>query len=175
MKLLLSAFLIISCFSASQPTFAETPAGGDIDTDIKKLKSQVIELNRDLLALEKDLLFSANTGINVFLSMNDGKLFQLDSVQLKIDDVVVSNYLYTSRGNKALSRGGVQKLYTGNLKPGEHEITAIFTGQGPDKKTVKQEARKTIKKSDKAQFLELKVIDISRKKHAEFLIKTWEL
>ena len=63
--------------------------------------------------------------------MDIGDFFSLDSVQLKIDNKVVSNYLYTRREVEALHRGGVQRLYMGNLKTGEHELVAIFTGKGP--------------------------------------------
>jgi len=146
----------------------------NISADIQSLKNEVLELNRDLFVLEEDLLFSANTQINVFLSMDAGKLFQLDSVQLKIDDTIVSNYLYTDRELKALSRGGVQRLYIGNLTSGEHEITAIFTGQGPSKRTFKRATSKKIEKTNEAQFVELKIIDNLSKEQAEFSMKVWE-
>ena len=68
-----------------------------LDGQVQSLKQEVIELNRDLLVLEEELLFPATTQVAVFLSMDVGKFFQLDSVQLKIDDKVVANYLYTDR------------------------------------------------------------------------------
>ena len=106
-------------------------SGQALDTRIQTLKQEVIELNRDLLALEEELLFPANTQVAVFLSMDVGTLFQLDSVQLKFDNNVVTNYLYTDRELQALYRGGVQRLYLGNLRTGSHELVAIFTGKGP--------------------------------------------
>lgn len=178
MKPILRTILLISFFSTSFFSFAETNSSNqqkNINSEIEDLKEEVLELNRDLLVLEQDLLFSANAQINVFLSMNKGQLFNLDSVQLKVDGSVISNYLYTRRGNKALSRGGIQKLYMGNLAPGEHTISAVFTGQGENNKTVKREASKKINKINKPLFIELQVIDDPRKKQAKFSIKTWEL
>jgi archaellum component FlaF (FlaF/FlaG flagellin family) len=174
-KILLKTILLISFLSAAHFSYAESDSTKkNVNADIESLKNEVLELNRDLFVLEEDLLFSANTQINVFLSMNAGKLFHLDSVQLKIDDTVVSNYLYTERELKALGRGGVQRLYIGNLTSGEHEITAIFTGQGPSKRTFKRATSQKIEKTNEAQFVELKIIDNTSKEQAEFSMKIWE-
>ena len=97
-------------------------------------------LNRDLLVLEEELLFPASTQVALFVSMDVGKLFELDSVQIKLDDKVVANYLYTPREVEALHRGGVQRLYLGNLRAGEHALVAFFTGKGPHERDYKRGA-----------------------------------
>ncbi len=71
----------------------EEPEELTLDGDIEALKKEVLSLNRDLFILEEDLLFPANTQFSVFLSMNAGALFSLDSIQLKIDDKNISNHL----------------------------------------------------------------------------------
>ena len=109
---------------------ASAPAVG-LDGRIQGVKGDVIKLNRDLLVLEEELLFPANTQVALFVSMDVGKLFSLDSVQIKLDDKLIANYLYTPLEVEALHRGGVQRVYLGNLKAGQHEIVAFFTGQGP--------------------------------------------
>ncbi|HEY9050220.1 MAG TPA: AraC family transcriptional regulator, partial [Gammaproteobacteria bacterium] len=128
LKRLTGILLLYICISPA--VFAENEAGNlKITQNIQNLKNEVLELNRDLFVLEEELLFSANTQINVFLSMDAGHLFKLDSVQLKIDDKIVTNYLYTDRELRALQRGGVQRLHIGNMSAGEHEITAILVGE----------------------------------------------
>ena len=107
------------------------PPPASLDNRIQDLKGDVIRLNRDLLVLEEELLFPANTQVALFVSMDVGKLFELDSVQIKLDDKVVTNYLYTPLEVQALHRGGVQRVYLGNLKAGTHEIVAFFTGERP--------------------------------------------
>lgn len=141
---------------------------------VNDLKEQVLELNRDLFILEEELLFPVNTQINVFVSIDAGFLFELDSVQLKIDNKVVSNYLYTEREIKALHRGGVQRLYIGNLVTGEHELTAIFIGKGPSTRDYKRASTIPITKTDDAKFVELKIISNISKEQPEFAIKIWE-
>ncbi len=145
-----------------------------VHQNIQSLKNEVIELNRDLFILEEDLLFSANTQVSVFLSVDSDVLFELDSVQLKLDDTIVSNYLYTEREIKALKRGGVQRLYIGNLTSGEHELTAFFIGKGPSNRDFKRATSKTIEKSDDAKYIELKIVGSSSKEQPDFVVKVWE-
>jgi hypothetical protein len=142
--------------------------------EVSNLKEQVLKLNRDLFILEEDLLFPINTQINVFISIDAGYLFELDSVQLKIDDKVVSNYLYTEREIQALHRGGVQRLYVGNMTTGKHELVAIFIGKGPSDRDYKRASTISITKSDEAQFVELKIKANVSKEQPGFLIKVWE-
>ena len=177
MKTLFKAIFLISLFSATHYSYAGSNAdnsAGNINTDIEALKNEVLELNRDLTILEEDLLFSVNTQINVFLSMDAKKTFHLNSVQLKIDDVIVSNYLYADSEIEALNQGGIQKLHLGNLRSGAHEITAIFTGLGSANRTLKYTVSKRIKKTIKAQFVELKIIGNTSKGSPEFSVNIWE-
>jgi hypothetical protein len=145
-----------------------------LDNQIQDLKQQVLELNRDLFMLEEDLLFPANTQFSVFLSMDAGQLFDLDSVQLKIDDKVVANHLYTEREINALRRGGVQRLYIGNIASGKHELVAFFTGQGPSKRDYRRGTTVTIEKTTDPQYVELKINDNATKEQPEFNVKVWE-
>ncbi len=81
--------------AALTPGAGERAGRGTLDGRIQDAKADVIKLNRDLLVLEEELLFPANTQVALFVSMDVGKMFQLDSVQVKLDDKVVANYLYT--------------------------------------------------------------------------------
>lgn len=156
-------------------TTSEEPVlSPNVYQDIESLKNEVIELNRDLYILEEDLLFSANTQVSVFLSLNADEFFNLDSVQLKLDDKVVSNYLYTEREVKALKKGGVQRVYIGNLTSGEHELTAFFIGKGRNSRDYKRGTSKTFEKSDYAKYIELKIVGNTSKQQPDFQIKVWE-
>lgn len=143
--------------------------------EVEALKKASLELNRDLLILEEELLFPANTQIAVFLSVDVGQYFRLDSVKLKVDSKVVASHLYTDRQNHALTRGGIQRLYVGNVKSGEHELTAIFTGMGPDNREYKRGATMTIDKDDDAKMIEIRVYDANSNMQPEFDFKEWQL
>jgi hypothetical protein len=165
--------------AATPPAAADTPAEAAPDTkgldqEVQGLKKDVVDLNRDLFVLEEELLFPANTQVAVFLSMDVGDFFALDSVQLKIDQKEVINYLYTPREVEALLRGGVHRLYLGNLKVGKHELVAFFSGKGPNDRDYKRGASLTFEKGIGAKYLELKINDRQRKQQPEFEIKDWE-
>ena len=145
-----------------------------LDQDIQGLKKDVVDLNKDLFILEEELLFPANTQVAVFLSVDVGDFFALDAVQLKIDKKEVINYLYTPRERDALLKGGVQRLYLGNLKVGSHELVAFFNGNGPNARAYKRGASLRFEKGVGAKYLELKINDRQRKLEPEFEIKDWE-
>ena len=145
-----------------------------LDTDVQSLKKEVLDLNRDLFLLEEDLLFPANSQVAFFVSLDVGEYFELDSVSIKIDGKEVANYLYTAREADALVRGGVHRVHMANLKTGEHEIIAIFTGKGPNVRDYRRGATTVIDKGIGAKYLELEITDRVKKQQPEFVVKEWE-
>ena len=153
---------------------SSAPVAGTLDGRIQDVKADVIKLNRDLLVLEEELLFPANTQVAVFVSMDVGRMFDLDSVQVKLDDKVVANYLYTPREVQALHRGGVQRVFLGNLKAGDHELVAFFTGKGPHERDYKRGTTVKFEKGTEAKYIELRIRDSSGRLQPEFDVKTWQ-
>lgn len=149
------------------------PQPNGITDEVQDLKKQVLELNRDLFLLEEELLFPSNTQVSIFLSMDVGEFFQLDSVTLKIDGKEVANYLYTERELEALVRGGVQRLHIDNLRSGEHELVAFFTGKGPHDRDYRRGATTVINKGLGPKYVELKIVDRTQNFQPEFAIKEW--
>jgi hypothetical protein len=152
---------------------ADAPAGtASLDDKVQTLKGDVIKLNRDLLVLEEELLYPAGTQVAVFVSMDVGKLFSLESVQVRMGDKVLANYLYTAAEVAALHRGGVQRLFIGNLKTGKHELSAFFTGQGPHARDYKRATTLVIEKGTK--YFELRSKESAGKLQPEFDVKVWQ-
>jgi hypothetical protein len=158
-----------------------TPADGgaprtfqSLDEEAQALKQQVMDLNRELFMLEEELLFPASTQVAVYVSYDVGTFFALDSVQLRVDDKEVANYLYTGREVEALQRGGVHRVWLGNLKVGRHVVTAFFTGKGPHDRDYRTGATIEIDKGIGAKYLELKISDRQRKLQPEFIVKQWD-
>jgi len=165
--------------AASAPAdAASAPAApaeeGSLDDRVQKAKADVIQLNRDLLVLEEELLFPANTQVAVFVSMDVGELFALDSVQVRLDDKLVTSYLYTPQEVQALHRGGMQRVYLGNLKAGSHEIVAFFTGKGPHDRDYKRGTTIRFDKTTEPQYIELQIKDVQQKLQPEFNVKMWQ-
>jgi hypothetical protein len=164
---------VAAAATSAAPAAPAAPAAS-LDARIQDLKAEVIRLNRDLLVLEEELLFPANTQVAVFVSMDVGKLFELESVQLKLGDQVVATHLYTTREVQALHRGGVQRLHVGNLRAGEHQLTAVFTGRGPHERDYKRGATLKFEKSTEARYIELRIRDVQAKLQPEFEVKVWQ-
>lgn len=171
--------------TAAPAATAPAPAGGaagaapsaefqSLDHDVQSLKQQVLELNRDLFVLQEDLLFPANTQVAVFLSVDVGTFFNLDTVKLTIDGSEVASYLYTPREVSALLKGGVQRFYIGNLKVGTHELVAVFTGKGPHDRDYREGKSIKLEKGIGARYVEFKISDLQRRQQPEFQVRVWE-
>jgi hypothetical protein len=171
---LFAAFALLAAPLAALPSEGDTANLKTVDQDVQALKKQLIELNRDLFKLEEELLYPASTQVAVFLSVDVGTFFALDSVTLKVDDKEVANYLYTDREVQALHRGGVQKLYLGNLKAGSHEIVAFFTGKGPHERDYRRGTTLKVDKTVGAKYVELRISDREASLQPEFVVRQWE-
>lgn len=174
-RLWVSLLLTVFCL----PAMAAEPAGGSeafksLDGRVQDLKQEVLELNRDLFVLEEELLFPASTQVAVFLSVDVGDFFQLDAVELKLNDKVVTHYLYTARELAALRRGGVHRLYLGNLRTGKHELVAFFTGKGTHERDYRRGTNIVFEKTTDAKFIELQIRDLEKKLQPEFQVKVWK-
>lgn len=161
----------------SGPALAQSGDNADdksVAQSVESLKKQVIRLNRDLFILEEDLLFPASTQFAVFVSVDTGQFLKLDAVKLKVDGEVVASYLYTERQVQALERGGMQRLYVGNLKTGNHEVTAFVEGIGPDNRAYKQAATLDFEKGTGTAALEIRVQDRSSDYQPTVSIVAWD-
>lgn len=152
---------------------AQEDSGQALDSELQNLKKEIMQLNRDLFILEEELLYPSTTQLAVFLSMDVGEYFSLDAVELKIDGEVVTHYLYTQREISALRRGGVQRLYLGNVRSGEHELTALFTGLGPNGREYRRGTSMKFAKDKTVKYLELRIGDLENKQQPEFSVKEW--
>ena len=172
--LLAGAALAMALVVALARAESAAPELKAVDQDVQVLKKQLIDLNRDLFKLEEELLYPASTQVAVFLSVDVGTFFGLDAVTLKVDDKEVANYLYTEREVQALHKGGVQKLYLGNLKAGEHEIVAFFTGKGPHDRDYRRGTTLKFEKAVGAKYVELRISDREASLQPEFVVRQWE-
>jgi hypothetical protein len=170
--------VVLACVAAASTALADegnaAPTFQGLDAEVQSLKQEVVDLNRDLFVLEEELLFPANTQVAVFVSMDVGTFFALDSVKIVLDGKEVTNYLYTEREAGALLRGGVHRVWLGNLKGGKHEMTAFFTGKGPHERDYTRGATLEIEKGVGARYVELRISDRASQLQPEFVVKEWE-
>jgi hypothetical protein len=156
---------------AGVPKPDATPKDGTpaLASQMEGIKHDLVLLKRDLTVLEENLLYPASSQVAVFLSMDVGEFFALDSVQLKLNGKDVTNYLYTKKQVDALFRGGVQRLYVGNVKQGSNELTAFFTGRGPQGRDYRRATTVKFDKTFEPSYIELKISDSTAKYQPEFV------
>jgi len=173
-----ASLLILSLAIATKSYGGElnSPAeNGKLSLALENIKKKVLKLNRDLFILEEDLLFPASTQIAVFVSVDVGHFFKVDSVELKINDKNVAGFLYTERQRKALEQGGIQRVYLGNLKLGKHQLTAIFTGEDGEGRTTQKAITHQFEKNDDVVMIELKIEDNESNYRANINVEEWIL
>jgi hypothetical protein len=144
-----------------------------LSKEIQGLKKSVVELNKDLQLMEEELLFPSSTQLSLFVSLDIGQFFTLESINIKLNDKQVASHLYSDKQRQALARGGVQRLYMTNLNLGKHSLVAFFTGIGPNGRPYKRATELEFQKKQGSQYLELAIIDDSAKQEAKFTIKQW--
>ncbi len=148
-------------------------AARGLDEEVQSLKEEVLILNRELFSLEEDLLFPSNTQFAVYVSVDVGEFFDMESVRVLLDNKPIASYLYTKRESDALMRGGVHRIYIGNLTAGSHELVAFYTGRGPRGRDFKRATKRTVNKELGPKYVELKIADNLGKKQSGFEVKEW--
>jgi len=128
-----------------------------LDEQVQDIKKDVLNLSSELARLEEKLLFPSNTQVSLFISMHEGDDFRLDSVQLKLDEKVVAQHLYSFRELEALQSGGVQRLYLGNIKTGDHDLVVSYTGKAPAGGEYNRSGSYRVSKDVGPKFVEIKI------------------
>ncbi len=155
---------------ASMAVMAESNPEAAIDRRIETLDEALMSLEADLRILEEDLLYPASSRVSVYLGMDVGTLFDLDAVTIELNGREVAHHLYTRRQVDALHRGGVQQLYTGNLKQGRNELTAFFIGRGPAQRDYTRGTTVSFEHHFEPVIVELAVTDSTVSRQPEFAV-----
>lgn len=100
-----------------------------LDDQVQEIKTDVLSIAADLSRLEEKLLYPSNTQLAVFVSIAQGQTFRLDSMQIDIDGQVATRYIYAFKELDALQHGGTQRIYTGNVPTGAHQMQVTVAGK----------------------------------------------
>jgi hypothetical protein len=128
--ILLGISLLVWSTAASGKDVSREQIKG-LDEQVQEIKSDVLSISAELNQLEEKLLYPSNTQVAVFVSLAGGETFRLDSVEIQLDGKPVAHHIYTFNELEALQKGGVQHIYTGNIRTGEHEIQVRVMGKNP--------------------------------------------
>jgi hypothetical protein len=101
-----------------------------IEEDMQDVKRLALEMHRDLIVAQDEKVFPEETQVNVFISMDIGVFFDVQSVKVVLDQTEAVQQTYSRKQAHALTMGATQKIFVGNLSEGKHELTAIVAGLG---------------------------------------------
>ncbi len=125
---ILSIVILMLSFPATAEEVSREQIKG-LDEQVQEIKTDALSIAAELNQLEEKLLYPSNTQIAVFASLVSGETFRLDSVEIQLDGKPVAHHLYTFKELEALQKGGVQRIYTGNVRSGEHELQVFVIGK----------------------------------------------
>jgi hypothetical protein len=100
-----------------------------LDGQVQEIKSDVLSIASELNNLEERLLYPSNTQISVFVALAENEDFRLDAVHVTINGDLATHHIYSFKELEALQKGGVQRIYTGNIPTGNHEINVTMNGK----------------------------------------------
>jgi len=126
----LALVLLVANYTAT--AYAQDISGDELrslDGQVQEIKSDVLNIASELSNLEERLLFPTNTQFSVFVSIAEQENIRLDSLQIEIDGELATHHIYSFQELEALQKGGVQRLYTGNIVTGEHELRVTMMGK----------------------------------------------
>lgn len=156
------AIILLVCAFYSTGAAAELSADKQefrsLDEQVQSLKGDVININRELMLLQEKLVYPSNTEVSVFVSLQASNKFSLDSVDLLIDNKSVQKHVYTYRELEAMLDKGVQRLYTGNLANGKHQVSVKISGHTSSNNKYEKSAAFTVNKENGPKLVELQVI-----------------
>jgi hypothetical protein len=122
--------LTISGFvAAGRAEDASTQEMRSLDEQVQEIKSDVLGIAAELSRLEEKLLYPSSTELAVFVEIPGGDTFRLDAVQIHIDGQLATHYIYSFKELEALQNGGVQRVYTGNVATGQHQLEVAVNGK----------------------------------------------
>ena len=100
-----------------------------LDEQIQEIKSDALRMSAELSQLEEKLLYPSGTQIAIFVELAKGDTMRLDAVRLQIDGQLVAHYIYSAKELQALHKGGVQRIYVGNVATGDHKLEVLVDGK----------------------------------------------
>jgi hypothetical protein len=100
-----------------------------LDEQVQEIKSDVLGIAEELSRLEEKLLYPSGTQLAVFVAIAEGDQMRLDAVRIQINGQLVAHYIYSFKELEALRKGGVQRIYVGNVPTGDHQLEVLVDGK----------------------------------------------
>lgn len=161
--------LSVTGLPATAPA-AEAP----LPRDLQGLKGELLNLNRDIAQLERELLFPS-TEAAVVVSLEAGSALRIIDVKLLINEKDAGYHLYTDAELAALTKGGMQRIYTGNLPSGQHQLKAVINLRGAKGEETQRVATYSFTKGPQRKVIEIKPVLQAATSQGDVRFREWEI
>ena len=131
-RIICSLMLVLLIYGSEISVFAQELSGDDmrsLDGQVQEIKSDVLSIATELNILEERLLYPSDTQLALFVSIEEDEDFRLDAVQIEINGELATHHIYSFKELEALEKGGVQRIYTGNIATGNHDLNITMIGK----------------------------------------------
>jgi hypothetical protein len=126
-----------------------------LDEQVQEIKSDVLSISEELSRLEEKLLYPSGTQVAIFVALAEGDQMRLDAVRLQIDGKLVAHHIYSFKELEALRKGGVQRIYVGNVTAGDHQLEVLVNGKLEGGTDFTRTERFTVRKEVKPKLVGL--------------------
>ena len=130
-----------------------------LDEQVQEIKAETLNLAVQMRLLEEKLLYPASTQVAVYVSLDDAQKFRPDSIEIQLDGKLVAQHLYTVRELEALQKGGMQRIYVGNISSGEHGLQVLVTGRAEGSSGVRRKGTLKFRKDAGPRLLEVRLAE----------------
>ena len=145
----------------------------EVDREIQAAKQEVLEINREIMLLEEQLLYPHDQQLVVFVSLSQSLPLDIDSVSLALDGRTLSRHVYSAGEKAALNNGGVHRLYVGRLDKGTHIVYVSVSASTKDERQLFRQQSAKIIKGPGRKVMELSIAPGNEGTDPKFTIHQW--
>lgn len=130
-----------------------------LDEQVQEIKAETLSLGAQMRVLEEKLLYPSGTQVAVFVSVEKAAKYRLDSIEIRLDGKTVTEHVYTVRELQVLQRGGVQRIYTGNIKSGKHDLHVLLAGKNSGGVDFYRDGKFRFSKEEDPKMVEIRLVN----------------
>jgi len=163
--------------SAAGVTASATENAGrfaQLDAAAEKILNEVTALGGEMAALEEARELSPKTQLLLLVTVDPSPFFQLDAIQLQIDEHAAAYHQYTKPELVALQQGGSHRLFWDNVPAGRHQLTVSMMGRVPKDPDFQRESTLVIISGVGRRVVELRVASGKSQPFPEMSLKEWK-
>jgi hypothetical protein len=152
-------FALLLCFCSAQGWAQQNDQQQmrGLDEQVQEVKSDVLNIAAELNRLEEKLLYPSGTQVAIFITLAKGDTMRLDAVRIQIDGQLVAHHIYSFKELEALRKGGVQRIYVGNVSTGDHQLEVLVDGKQESGSDFSRTEQFTFRKEVKPKMVGLTV------------------